>query len=1515
MSFWDRVGKVAEAVGGSLYAPAGFVVDVASAPWRDEEEYNGFVNTLASRAAARFVQASKPLDVLAGPVDEKIGRAIMGTLNWAEEDIWSPYISRGASAASLVGPMTESEELHGGPVSAGETWLNLFDRDTWGAAWRAADHLSPGQSFAILRSRGPRALGPATEVLDDQGGAVDPASATDLARVDWSKGQARVQSGMADAVARWYLDPFTLGGKAAKVGKVRVWDRPITRRTNIDEAIESNRVSRFIGELHKRETPELRMNWLLRNPTIRQAEEGPAIAELLARTDDTEQAKAVLKAGMVKDPGALLKLEVERGDLHAALTRLQDTRIPMIEQAMQRSTKHRQWFTAWGGAKLDDLRAETRNLEQSIAERDLAMAAEGSLTQVPRVGVRATVADRVQWDIYQPSRYNVPMRVLRSAGTMRPGIVDFNRPESVTSLARMLDRVGHGVAGDPRYRSGFSAEEKGAMLRSYAAATTEAEKTAAVQAAEQAAIRRIADNLGIGADAADAALKEGWTRRDELMSFLKERAYSGAKGRNGHYLDYVDADGTAVRLPVTLTQLANTTPLIDVDAIGRVMARYRAEIRGDEGGFINTLASARAAAPVAWTSAAAEEAVSALNRFWKPQQLLRLGWPMRVLLDEQMRIMSVVGVMSHLPLVRESLTASLDRGVFKGVRERGKQHQARLEQIDARLGEIDTKIIGAKRPGAMRYPLPGGAQLMGGYDALKSERAALIAERGQTEKLAKMAPERDPFGVGDLTVSGYKVEDAYGGAGQGRNVFGSLAASRPMWARMADDSGRWLDTYRGAGAGVDNLLPKDPGYDRAWARAVNDQIGDDPIARRILQGQDDDTIATWLTRTPEGQEARKRIGRRGGDPHRWVGEIRTHVDHYLPTPELADLALAKRATAKDLHRAMPERDMRPVIHGESLATALGQGKVWGAWNSTVDRLYQALGSAPTDVLSRHPYFVNRYRSRLSDLIEGYDPAGTGTLNEKLLARLTHRAREGALRDVRKTLYELGEESNLAHTLRFVMPFYAAWQESLTRWLGLVTEDPSRLARGALMWQMPDRVGVMVERNHKLDAEGNPIPGTGEQYVALPMPKWAKDHIPGAAQVGDLEFQKNQVSVMVSGDPWFLPGVGPLVAAPVAQMVRDKPDLEESMRYILPYGAGQNVLDQVLPAWAKRAVVAHQAEDNRSYVNTIVRFSAELETERRMGRNDYSDAELYGEARRRAKDFWRMRTVANLVLPVSPQFKSPYQFFWDKAREYRAKYKAGWEERYLADFGEDYFAFTAALSKSKNSVAPTVGGYQASKKYADLLEANPEYGSLIVGDEDSGTFSGAVYAYQFDHQLAPGSTSKERETQDPRAAIGDVQRREGWIAYRKISSLVEAELVDRGLRSLSAKGAEDLALLKRAFRAQLYERYPQWRKDYEEFDRGGGRRVVAWMSEHAEDPRFQDRPGWSTLRTYLQSRQVILSLLAARRQGGGSINLQAKANDDLRTLWETYVGDLAERDLNFADLRSRWLEADRMEEGE
>lgn len=1432
----------------------------------------------------------------------------------------------------------------------------------------------------------------------------------------FERGFGKYMSGTLDAVALWYTDPTVFAGKGAMALRRSQVIKPIRGTTDLHAAAYTGRAASLTEKLAAMPKAQ-RADVLSRMRVFRG---NAAIQHLLTEADSADEMRTALRYAFDPTAKNLDNLNATADDIASKVDYLRDTRIPSLERALETSRANR--LTGVGpevwAADLSKARLELAEQRNHLLRAESGIDAAGSLTAVPRFTLPEKVALGLRMDIYQPTRYGVATRIIKSAGMGRVHTVDLNRPgDAVRGARTLLDRVGHGwhtAATDPtraapvgalvrplseaeksaRARGpALAAQQKGRLIAAVAKAEQEGPEAteAALKAVEDYAFGWYARRLGIEADDARAIMEAAWERRSQTMTSIgarKGKVYSAATDDAGRRLDMVDLGTeagvrTVVPRPVATSQFYNRVPMLDVDQMARAL-KLHAHVLDDPTMRQKFLEHIRTGNTVGFDMAT--EAAEKLNRVWKPLTLMRLGWPMRVIADENLRIMATLGAMTHLPLLAGSVWhgAKESRAGYRvrdAVRARAtaeardkvhaltpQAHGARLrEGIVTRIGQLDTELatydarireVGdalsrvaaqqgdqqelvrlademtklsrdRRRMAFDREELTGRAAGLPEWDdEMRESWSALIAQAHKPSQMRKLeGPGRKFSGQIEYQLRSGQVvafDDVFGGDfGAVTHDLTSGAMNTRHLAGLQDRNLNGLRLEAGESTVLHPVAPDnvvganrklyEQSYRQAWHADVNEQIASDPIMRRMLQGQTDEEISAWLKGSREGRRVRRMSESiHKGNVEDWVAASRAHVDHYLPVQALRDAALEGKATFELLEKAIPVPAARPDLHGEALRVTTGRSQIARRLNQIVDKMYRVLGTLPTDAISRHPMAAGVYRNSMRRQFDELDVADDGLVSAEDIVRMQRRAREETIKTVRNTLYDLTRETHLGHAMRFMAPFYNAWSDALTTWGRLFLDDPSRLARLAMMFEAPSKAGMVVT-----DARG-------DQFIVTNLPKEMHAWAGVTDQAVPKYFMRD---FMFGGTSWYIPGSGPVVAVPAGMWARRRPDDFELLKPILPYGAGESVLDQVIPAHIMTTITrlkGHKSFDQVDYGRAVNMATQVLIAERAQGKNDYSPQEMAAEAERRANNMFTLKVANAWLSPYPASYRSGYHFYIDQHRrlqeQWRDKYPSGLDERgrsadeeFIDRYGEDYFAFTQSTSRTNTGgISPTVEGYRAYDKYKDLISANPDLGGLIVGPEDEGEFSFEVYRYQRNNAIGPGDPRRQREMADPQEAVIRAQVSQGWDLFRQVNTAIEADLQRRGLRTLSSVDAQDLRVYKQLAVKKIVERFPEWGKSYDTFTKGGGDRVVAQIESIIDDPRFEGRAGWSSLAEYLAARRQIVAELDRRNAAGGSAVMTAQSNDDLRVMWGLIKRKLTERDLAFADIHSRWLDNDNLE---
>lgn len=294
----------------------------------------------------------------------------------------------------------------------------------------------------------------------------------------------------------------------------------------------------------------------------------------------------------------------------------------------------------------------------------------------------------------------------------------------------------------------------------------------------------------------------------------------------------------------------------------------------------------------------------------------------------------------------------------------------------------------------------------------------------------------------------------------------------------------------------------------------------------------------------------------------------------------------------------------------------------------------------------------------------------------------------------------------------------------------------------------------------------------------------------------------------------------------------------------------------------------------------------------------------------------LRIVAGSTLPASPNAESPYRGHLDTLRRFREEDPTTADQRFLEEFGEEYFALVQSVSDGTRGVPPTVEGMERWEQFQDLINQAPELGGWIIGEEGAGEFSRAIFNAQFDTPVEPGSSEMLRELSGG-PADWDQERltRLGWYEYSRQMELIEAARVMMGIPNYQVAAAEPLRQVKRLVVEDIRRRFSlddgrsPWYEDYTTPDFDKQRRRFSVFRQVIDHPNLKHRPDVQGLSTYIRVREVFAMELLRRKQTGGASTMEAAANLDLRYLWETVVLDLLNDNPAFADMYHRFLEFD------
>lgn len=725
----------------------------------------------------------------------------------------------------------------------------------------------------------------------------------------------------------------------------------------------------------------------------------------------------------------------------------------------------------------------------------------------------------------------------------------------------------------------------------------------------------------------------------------------------------------------------------------------------------------------------------------------------------------------------------------------------------------------------------------------------------------------------------------------------------------------------------------------AWSHAINAQIAGDQMQRMLVAGRSEAEVVKWLKQDPAGKAYWNRLGLKMADPEDIVKRAQAEVDDYLPLPEIRMQALTPEGvTSQFLQDAMPNVVHRPDVHMANVGrNPLAHMR---AMDRVMQKFYDVANNIPSARLSRHPLFNQLYEGHLKTIVAQRAQQGAETKTVGDIERTVESARRLAERDMKRLVFDIAHKSDAAAALRFVSPFFAATAESFQRWGRVIADRPEVLGYASNFYNAPAYLGHMQDQDgNRIFPDGTVVtmdPETGkavrklaskaDRWIVARMPKWLVNSPLGVAlgverSSGNVTLSQNSINMVTQGDPWFNPGVGPIVQIPVNEWVKDKPSRAEVARHlgILPFGptGGGNPLSraarQAAPATLRNFLTAFDTSDHRYQqvkMQVLQRaiYEHEVQGKRMLSAQEIAD---------RTRNYWLFTAASSFTQPMATQRRDAFQYYRDQYNILRRQDPENADQLFLSKFGEDYFIFAQSMSKNVAGVPATKKAVELSKKYAGILSEYPELGPLIIGKEGDGPFSPEAYAYQLNTPLVPGDSEMQRRRLSAQEALAENQRRLGWAKFSSVMDWLNSQAVQRGLASLEDKGAEDLLNVKKAV-VMMYgspellgkanpHYNAEWSQDYFSFDSKKYERLIPALQTVATDVLKQnpERGDMRTLLQYLQARKVIAQALAARQFH----TLGARANSDLRQWWVRYVGTLTEQNTDFESLHHRYLSRD------
>lgn len=993
------------------------------------------------------------------------------------------------------------------------------------------------------------------------------------------------------------------------------------------------------------------------------------------------------------------------------------------------------------------------------------------------------------------------------------------------------------VIGQMKYST---AKTKRDLTDMWAKATTDGGRRNVAAAVEKAIIRDAAAKYGLSPKAAETLLKQVDRRRAVYIAGLKGRLYSAADDADFvHFVDPEEDIAHAFSVPLLKSQIEDAVPITDPRVVDKLLKSQTNRRMLDR--WSTSLANG-----VEESSQILDEVAIMMTKAWKDLALMRGAYPLRVQMDTQGRMLAYLGAMQY----------------FTGLK----------------------KTVG----GQARYLLSD----------TKGERSLLnfFKEGDLNEAVRRQFLTGETIKVGDASYTLDPATDEEGIAKILRLIESEGGGPANIIDELADGD---IRRYRETGD-WGKLDPTDQNWFSSWQRAVQ-QIRGSATARQALVDGDVERLRDWVNSTPEGRAEWLEFIEQESSQEEWLAKVIQHVNHYLPTQSLRESSMD---SAKKFFESPEGREFAMPVHGASYSPL--ERKAWAARHEKIRKhWYKIASDIPETIMGRVPLYVSSYKANMREAIEQLGEEGVDLVGLDAIRRT---ADAKARQEVSRILYDASHASNASHSLRFVMPFFTAWEDTMRKWGRLIAEDPSLGRRLTQIYDSPNDYGMVVDsEGNRVDAEGRTwdvqtgkritdknYRGEGEYFL---LPKQLGFLTPGGSS--GLRIRKDSFNAIFQGEPWWLPGWGPLVQVPANKIVLEAFPAEAEdplMRWFVPTGTTTDSPGtQFLPAWIKQARNAFGGTED--YANVYALLAAQETVKYNLG--ERKDKPKPSELARKTRQWFILRAATDNLSPVKVTPTPKLQFYVDKAHEYRNKYGVSWQEKYYEDFPQ-YFEMSISLSANETGIQATEQAWDATQKWRAPISRNPKLGWFFVGADNLGTFNSGVYDWQSATEAGMGK--KFRGKKDPNQALHDIEVERGWIQWNKFKTAVDLELERRGLNSLQSSGAEDLNTVTKAYRARLGAENSAWLSEWGQRGNQLQNLVTVAQTEWSKSSDLKNRPDMQALRSYLEARKAVKAVLKSR-------DSSLESDDQIRAVWEAYTASLVRSNVGFEQMWNRVLEND------
>lgn len=1422
-----------------------------------------------------------------------------------------------------------------------KAWSTITTGHSWIDSWENSAHFSPGQELVLSANN---AAASHNLVVKFLGGALLPQTSVESLFGDKSFGTReinpsdtnavntliggnnwgnRLSSGSIDGLLRGFLDP---GARVMKpVGgflKV-IKNNPIKATTDINKVMQLPRTQRLVNWTVGKDAATIAEHPAFRNNAFRYSianalsgAKTPAEANLLLRTlfgdrdawnqlQQVNDGLAFRQANLLAPPEAMEKFALAPGTPSVLDDWLQPVEKSKAAAARAQLTAQQNTLTRILGDRSGGLAAAAGTVldktNSSPAAEAVAAARARFKYATPKFVDNSGFLHPSRWvATIQDHAYNVPIRVYHAL-TDKPAMGYINHAEdSATDQVRSwLNKS-----------KVLTADEKKSYAAQYAQ-YTKGQRAAGWTNIENAVYNKIAEKYGIAPEQMKQVLSETHARGELYANGAKSGAYGTLSTPDGNSLNLLPTgDSELVAHPDLITQLqAGANPMSNIQDVERAIDQM------DKNGFLQAVRGKGAAGT--------QFLLDQLDRvygIWKPLSLLTMHRAYNHVGDDLLRVAAKLGGMTVVNnavegtgnFMRNRLSRFTTNSYVRNMEGQWEQ------QVNTARSQFHGLLAQAKQQRAFStygIKVPEANQVTSA-----DVRAAANRYQYLRDNKPDFIQPKHRLGTGESYVPGtsLRVEEAFGGPNA--DYWRQLTSSEQYFQSYVNDAAHNLYQIGRANManGFDVINPSErPGpWLKAYLHYVNNQLRPDPVANALLKGKNPDLVEKWLSSTSAGRAHMRDLHR--ADTYAQVQAVQDHIDKYLPTQDMRDLALQRGIQKRDVEKVWPTASQRPEVNGNLNLLVHGGHPATQILKTVAQQAIKFTGSVPDDILVRHPAFNSMYLARRDAMIgQAYQQARTAgqELTSGEISRLAESAKNQARKDLQGLVYDVSRFNDAGHMLRFISPFFNAWYNALTSWSKLFLENPDLLGTASIakdaIWNNP----LMVDTTTGEKANDDTPLANLTLVAHLPEP------VAKMLGSGDLSYLPINASTIISptyADSIGNPGFGPLVTVPVNEMAKRFPSVAEDpfIQQILGQRITANSLQSAIPSGVTQVGgflglagitgTPAQAEDslNRAKLAWSIYQWQQYEYQEGQRKNPPN----WNDIEKQAQIAAGIDTILNRLMPLGFKPTGPGQFYVDQYHNMLDQANGDSKQAqqdFVKKYGEQSYAFMTSLDKVVADAPPTAGGVKAYKQYEGLISKNPDIAPVVIGIQGTGNYDAMAYQWEQANGLRTYRTPQEAATA---ANVG-----QGWYDYETMMAKINIVLQQRGLKSINQAGAKDL----KAFRTQ-YENAtndptspyynPDWYAAFGSYNKNAYQQRIQALESVAANPALINNPMRSDIRSlnaYFQYRDQARQYLSDRQNK----SLAAAANADVKNWFDYQIAGLIQNDTKFQNVYDRYLKND------